>query len=135
MNAEKWFRLSIIVGLICYVAYWFLPFSYDYLDSEKAAILSYAGYDALYPGSFAVSIVLLVAWITAAAGMLFYKREGRALFLVLVIATAAMTPLYGLSIELAGGATLLDIANIADGFAIGLAYFSPQVSSRFYTLF
>ena len=131
MGPTRLFRLSVVVGLVAYLAYWFLPYSYGYLDSETGSLLSYAGYGAIYSGSYTVSVVLLAGWIASAAGMFFYKKAGRTLFLVLLIVTTAMTPLYGMSIELAGGAMLLDVTNIADGFALGLAYFSPAVKSKF----
>ncbi len=131
MQADKAFRTSIIVGVIAYLVYWFLPYTYGYLDPDIGDILSYAGYGAIYSGNNAVDILMFMVWMVSAFGMFFYRKIARGLFLFSIVASLGMTPLYGVFVETAGGAVLIDIAHIVFGMALALAYFS-SVDDKFY---
>lgn len=131
MQTDKAFRISIIIGVTVYIAYWFLPYTYDYLDPNAGEILSYAGYGAIYSGNKAVDLLMFVAWIVSAIGMFFYRKIARGIFLFSIVASLGMTPLYGVFVETAGGVALIDIAHIAFGMALALSYFS-SVGDKFY---
>ncbi|WP_092999113.1 hypothetical protein [Thiohalomonas denitrificans] len=131
MNAKMLFRIAVIAGAVTYVAYWFLPYTYGYLDTFTGSLLSYGGHDAVFVGPELFHNVIFVAWLVAAVGLLLFRKLARSLFLILVVTTMALSPLYGLSVETAGGATLISIANMADGVVLALAYFSP-VKNEFY---
>ncbi len=129
LSINNIFRITIVVGAITYVAYWLLPYSYGYLDSETGILLSYGGYGAIYSGNEILDVAILVMSVVSSLGMFFYWKVARYIFLLL-IATVVAVPLYGLSIQTAGGAMLLDVVHITDGMALALAYFSP-VKDRF----
>jgi hypothetical protein len=131
MQLATIFRSTLVVGVIAYTAYWFLPYSYGYLDAEAGSLLSYAGYGAIYSGNEIIDSAVFWAWILSAIGMFFFRRIARSVFVLILIASTVSVPLYGLSVETAGGAMLLDVAHIADGIAVALAYFSP-VKDRFH---
>jgi hypothetical protein len=131
MNVKTLFRVSVIVGAATYVAYWFLPYTYSYLDTSTGSLLSYGGHGAIFVGPDLFHEAIFVAWLVAAAGLLLFRKLARSLFLILAVVTTALSPLYGLSVETAGGTALVSIANMADGVVLALAYFSP-VKDEFY---
>lgn len=131
MQLTKVFRIALVVGSVAYAVYWFLPYSYGYLDSETGYLLSYAGYGAMYSGNEFIDIAIFMAWLISAFGMFFFRKVARSIFLILVVTNIVAVPLYGISVETAGGAMMLDVAHIADGMVLALAYFSP-VKDRFY---
>jgi hypothetical protein len=131
MQLTKIFRIALVVGAVAYAAYWFLPYSYGYLDSATGSLLSYSGYGAIYSGNEFIDVAIFVVWLISAFGMFFYRKVARSIFLFLVVANTVAVPLYGLSVETAGGAMMLDVAHIADGMVLALAYFSP-VKDEFY---
>lgn len=131
MKLTTIYRLCIVVGTLVYVAYWFLRYLYGYLDSETGSLLSYGGFGAVWEGNEAFDQALFGAWIACAFGMYFYRKAFRFAFLFLVIVTAPITLLYGVSVETSVGAFFIDIVNIADGMVLALAFFSP-VKDEFY---
>jgi hypothetical protein len=131
MEIKSLFRLLVIVGALAYAVYWFMPYSYGYLDSETGSLLSYGGYGAIYQGSEMLDRAIFGAWMISAFGMLLFRKVARTLFLVLIVVTTPVTVLHGVSVETAGGALMLDVANIADGMVLALAFFSP-VKDEFY---
>jgi len=84
MNVQtaKAFRISIIVGVVAYTAYWFSPYFYGYLDPNIGAVLSYSGYEAIYPGNNIVDVAMFVMWIVGAFGMFFYRKIARCFFTI-----------------------------------------------------
>ncbi len=131
MQADKAFRISVVVGVIAYSAYWFLPYTYGYLRADVGEVLSYAGYGAIYSGSEVVDLLMFVVWMVGAFGMFFHRKIARNLFLFSIVASLGMAPLYGMFVETSGGVVLIDMAHIAFGMALALAYFSP-VKDKFY---
>jgi len=131
MSPKMLYRIAVLTGAVTYSAYWFLPYTYGYLDSFTGSLLSYAGHAAIFVGPEIFHIAIFAAWLVAAVGLLLFRKTARTLFLVLVVATTALSPLFGVSVETAGGATLIAIANMADGAVLALAYFSP-VKNEFY---
>jgi hypothetical protein len=131
MSPKTLFRIAVVVGAITYVAYWFLPYTYGYLDGFTGSLLSYAGHDAIFVGPELLHYAMFASWLVSAVGLLLFRKFARTLFLILVVFTTALSPLLGITVETAGGATLLSIANMADGLVLALAYFSP-VKTEFY---
>lgn len=131
MEIKNLYRLLIIVGALAYAIYWFMPYSYGYLDSETGSLLAYGGYGAIYQGNEMLDRVIFGAWMISAFGMFLFRKMARTVFLILIVVTTPASVLYGVSVETAGGALMLDIANIADGMVLALAFFSP-VKDEFY---
>ena len=131
MSQKTLFRIAVVAGALTYVAYWFLPYTYSYLDSFTGSLLSYAGHDAIFVGSELFHNAIFTAWLAVAVGLILFRKIARTALFILVVATTALSPLYGVSVETAGGATLISIANMSDGLVLALAYFSP-VKNEFY---
>ena len=85
MQTDNAFRISIIIGVIAYLAYWFLPYTYSYLDPDIGDILSYAGYGAIYSGNDAVDILMFMVLMVSASGMFFYRKIARGIFLFSIV--------------------------------------------------
>lgn len=130
MDIKIIFRSCIVIGTISYICYFFLPYSYGYLDADTANLLSYSGYGALIKGNEVFMYVIFIAWLACSVGLFIFNNLARTLFFALVIITTAITPMFGASVETAGGTLLIDIANIADGAILAMAYLSP-VSNEF----
>ena len=75
--------------------------------------------------------VIFGAWMISAFGMFLFRKMARTVFLILIVVTTPASVLYGVSVETAGGALMLDVSNIADGMVLALAFFSP-VKNEFY---
>lgn len=131
MKTVTVFRLAVVIGTAAYVACWALPYLDGYLDPDVARLLSFNGFNAVYYPDKAIAYAEFVAWIVCAVGLLLFRKIARSLFLVLIVLSTAMTPLYGVFIESAGGMALLGISQMADGVVLALAYLSP-VKERFY---
>jgi hypothetical protein len=125
MDIKTLFKSTIVIGTVAYIAFFFLPYSYGYLDYELGNLLAYSGYGALIEQNTIFTYALFVAWIAVAVGIFLFISIARTAFLFLVIFSTALSPLFGAQVETAGGATLLAIANIADGAVLAMAYLSP----------
>jgi len=125
------YRAGLVVSLFLYVSYYFAPYSYGFLSPDVAGVLSYSGYGAIWPGNDVWFNALLVAWCVTTFGMFFFSKVARAIFAFLLIVSMAMTPLYGVSVELAGVAMLFDLSNVLVGYVLAMAFFSPQIKRRF----
>jgi len=131
MSPDKVFRVAVIVTAVTYSVYWLLPYSYGYLDPEVGSLLSCSGFKSIYVIGEYVSIALLILLLYGCWGMYFYRKIGRNAFLIAMLAATAMTPLHGVVVETAGGVMLIDIAHVASGMVLALAYFSP-IRDKFY---
>ncbi len=125
MDVKIIYRFCIILGTVTYTAYFFLPYTYGYLDSDTGNLLSYSGYGAMFQGNAVIEYIIFTAWLMCALGMFFFYKIARTAFVFLLVSTTALVPLFGASVETAGGTLLLDITNITDGFILALAFFSP----------
>ena len=124
------FRSCVVIVTLLYVTYWFLPFSYGYLDYETGNLLSYGGHDALVTLPEYFDYVMLCTWQIIAVGLYFYSNAARIAFALLLIAFTAISPLLGLSVETAGGISLISLMSTLDGAIFVFAFFTP-VSARF----
>lgn len=131
MNLVQGFRSIVVLGVVTYLAYWLLPYTYGYLDPDVGSLLSYSGFNALLTLPSAFDYGLLAAWIVVAVGLCALRKVARVGFLALIAVATALSPLYGISVETAAGHTLLSITHMADGAVLALAYFSP-VRHEFY---
>ncbi len=130
MNIYTLFRSCVVATTLFYIIYWLLPYTYGSLDYETGNMLSYGGYNALielYPN---LDYVFFVAWVLIGVGLFFYNNIARAAFLLLLAFFTATSPLYGLSVETAGGISLLQLTAMLDGAILIMAFFTP-VSVKF----
>ncbi len=96
-----------------------------------AALLFY-GADSLLDESFlnAISYGLLALYVLTYAGLYFFLRWARGIFLALALLGGLWIPVYGVAVQSGYEAMLGYFLTLGDGFLLGLAFFS-KVSQRF----
>ena len=125
MDIKIIYRSSIVIGTLAYVIYFFLPYTYGYLDSDMGALLAYSGYGAIMQGGAVFGYAIFTAWIACAIGLFLFYNVARTAYVGLIIFTTALVPLLGTTVETAGGSLLIDISSIMDGAILAMAFFSP----------
>jgi len=114
-----------------FVAYWFSPWLYGYLDTETQSILAWGGYKAALnlPEWFwnAYLLITIVSYI----GMFLLRKIFRTLFLVVMIFSFPITFIGGIYVMTGIEVILIDLSTLLTGFIIALAYYS-NLKKHFY---
>lgn len=131
MTLLRTYQLSVIASCILFVAYWFAPWLYGYLDSETQGILAWGGHKSAIdlPEWFWNGLLLLI--IVSYIGMFLLRKAFRTLFLVVTIALFPLSLIGGMSVITGMEVVIIDISTLLSGFIIALAYFS-NLKEKFY---
>jgi hypothetical protein len=127
-------RISGIVFIISYCTWWFLPYTYGYMNQETQSLLSYGNSGAILSESHFISVfnwIIFVATNIAALGTMLCRKLFRFYYTILILLSVVTAPLWGMSVETAGGVFLGYISNLASGILFAFAYYS-KASNKFY---
>lgn len=124
-NLLKIYAGSLAVSCVFYILYWFAPWMYGGFSPEAQGILSYGGFGAWIEIPESLSWALFVLVVISYAGMLFFKKILRMLFLLLKLFTLIVSPIYGMSVITGIEVLISDTSTLLSGFSLALAYFSP----------
>ncbi len=131
MTLLRTYQLSVFTSCIMFVAYWFSPWLYGYLDTETQSILAWGGYKAALnlPEWFwnAYLLITIVSYI----GMFLLRKIFRTLFLVVMIFSFPITFIGGIYVMTGIEVILIDLSTLLTGFIIALAYYS-NLKKHFY---
>ena len=130
MSIYTLFRSCVVATTLFYIAYWFLPYTYGYLDYEIGNVLSYYGHGAIIELHPNLDYPIFISWVLIAIGLFFYINIARTAFMIMTVIFLAISPLLGLSVETAGGLARLGLMAMLDGAIIIMAFFTP-VASKF----
>ena len=131
MNLLKTYQVSLIISCLLYVAYWFAPWLYGYLDAESQQILSFGGAKAsIYFPDWVWNIYLALT-IISYIGMFLFRKAFRTLFVLLLVVSLPFDTLTGMSVMTGIEYVALTVSNILSGVIITLAYFT-ELRNKFY---
>jgi hypothetical protein len=88
----------------------------DYAVSEQAATPS---------GVMVGGLIILAAWVAALVGVYRLRAFGRRLFVLALVASLAMTPMSGPSVDSGWSQLFYQASFVLDGLLLGLMYWSP----------
>lgn len=127
-------RICGIVFVLSYCAWFFLPYTYGYMQQETQSLLSYGGHGAILQNEGVNDFIgwfFLLGTCIAAFGTILCKKLFRAAYTILIVCSVLMGPLWGMGVETAGGVFLGYISNLAAGMLLATAYLS-KASNEFY---
>lgn len=129
---ENRFRLLILLYLIFSIVTLVVSLTASYSDAlsaafeqETANVMLQSPWVLLGLGS----LLLLIAWLVALAGLLLFKRWARGWALYTSLALLTLHPLTGPSLSSGLENALLETTNLLWGAILALAYFSPIAES------
>ena len=131
MTLLKIYQLSVITSCVLFVAYWYAPWLYGYLDSESQGILAWGGHKSSYELPEWFSNAYLVIMIISYIGMLLLRKAFRTLFLILTIISFPIALISGMSVITGIEVVIIDISTLLSGFIIAIAYYS-KLNEQFY---
>ena len=127
---ENLYRALIsIVGLLA-ISLWFSGYLYPLLSEDFQSLLAYSGFGAFITFGGVISWGWFLLFILSLAGMLFYLRFSRLLFICTVIASLIMLPLSGILVATGVELALSDLSNILCGAILCIA-FTPPINGKF----
>lgn len=131
MTSLRIYQISVITACALFVAYWFSPWLYGYLDAESQGILSWGGYKSAIDLPEWLWDCYLLLIIVSYIGMFLLRKAFRTLFLIITIASFPLAMVNGMSVITGMEVVLIDLSTFLDGFIIALAYFS-NLKEKFY---
>lgn len=125
------FRTIVVVATGAFILEWTLPF-YDYLwfDQEELDLLSWAGHKAIISPPLLVYWLMFAAWLVLSVGLFFYIRLARSLFVIYMVISFILIPLFGYNILSPLYIFLYATGNLLDGAIIAIAYLT-SVNEKF----
>ena len=127
-------RICGVVSIVSYCGWWFLPYTYEYMNQDIQSLLSYGNYGAILPESKPVllfGLFILLATNIAAFGTMLCRKAFRSAYAILVFLSVVTVPLWGMSVETAGGAFLGYVASLSSGALLAVSYYS-KASNAFH---
>ena len=130
-------RLFFLVGItfiISYVAWWFCPYLYGYLDSKVHPLLGMAGHQSIIPDTKLGNIVaelLFAVTVVGALGTLFFRKIFRTIFALAICISVITSPLWGYAVEPPFSLFFGYISSVLSGVFLASAYFS-KLSDVYY---
>ena len=131
MTLLKIYQLSLILSCGSFLAYWYAPWLYGYLDSETQGILAWGGHKAAIEMPEWFVYIYLVVIMLSYIGMYLFKKAFRTLFLVLTVVSYPLATISGMSVINGVEVAVVDLSTLLTGIIIALAYFS-KLNERFY---
>lgn len=119
------YRISIVIGGLLYVAFWFAPAVYGIFPEDTRNLLAYHGYGALIQLPMWAWWLYLGITISAYIGMFFLRKVFRALFVLVIAAGLAMEPALGVNITPGATLFMVDLSTFLQGFVLAIAYLTP----------
>lgn len=101
-----------------------------FFEEQVTEAIMHSGAEATVVFPMAVYWIFPAGWLSACIGMLFFAAWARVLFLLLLIWSALLTALSGMSILAGPQAATLYVVNILEGAILATAYFTG-VAERF----
>ncbi len=126
MTRIRIFQLLVVVSLICYLAWAFLPYTSRVFPKEVSDLLAWGGYGSHHWTQhplFYISIGL--AKIISSIGLFLLLSWGRWLLLLVVVVSVASVPFYGMAISVPLDSFVGALTGLSDGAILALAFFSP----------
>jgi len=130
MTLLQIYRAGIIISMALYAVWFLLPNAGLPLSNEIHSIMEWNFYNEIVSIPAVINWIMFLLFNMASIGMLFFKRECRDLFLILMIGSFILTPLRGVSVMTAIDASIGYYITIIDGFILALAYYS-ELSDNF----
>jgi len=131
MTLLKTYKISVVVSGTLFLAYWFSPWLYGYLDSETQGILAWGGHKAALNMPEWFWNIFLFAIVASYIGMFLFRKAFRTIFLVVTIISFPITFIGGMSVITGIEVVLIDLSTLLTGFILALAYYS-NLKERFY---
>jgi hypothetical protein len=128
--------LRICVVLEWVLVGWVLALSYSLESSLPAALRDWLAADAERDlGLRVVALVVvmvpsLLAWLVGSIGLLFLKRWAAWVYLISLIVSLTLSPLFGPTVEHGSASAVNATATLLAGLIIGLAFFSDALRVR-----
>jgi hypothetical protein len=96
-----------------------------YLDLEQSLLDGPQEGGPPFDAASALWWLLMLASLTASAGVLFFRRWGRTLFVAVTAVGALLVPIGGLYVDTGWTVMVASLAGLCEGMIIALMYFSP----------
>ena len=126
MDIPTLFKRLVIGTTALYVLWLALPWIQDaFVSTEIADALSWNGFGAVLPLPTGIAWLVALLYVPVAIGLCSFSPSARWLFVALTVFLHIWSPLGGLRVETALGATLGSIVTLGDGAVITLAFTSP----------
>jgi hypothetical protein len=104
---------------------WLPPELQGYLGVEQTLFEEGPGAEAPFEAARVLWWVLTAASLAASAGLLFFRRWGRTLFVAVAAVGVLLAPIGGLYVDVGWTVMVSSLAGLCEGAIIALVYFSP----------
>jgi hypothetical protein len=104
---------------------WLPPELQGYLDLNRSLLDDARGDGSPFDTTSALWWVMTLASLAASAGVLFFRRWGRTLFVAVAAVGVLLVPIGGLYVDVGWTVMLSSLAGLCEGALIALMYFSP----------
>jgi hypothetical protein len=125
MKLERTYRLAIVAIALVSIATWFMGYTYAFLSKDAQTLLSNSGYGGAIGYGGIIGWVWFLVFISSLAGLYFYKKVFRLLFLLAILANMVLSPFVGIVVLSGFELTLSDIGSVLAGVVLCLAYTAP----------
>ncbi len=131
MNLLRIYHISLIASCVLYLAYWFAPWLYGYLDTESQQILALEGSKATLTLPVVFWDFYLFFTLVSYVGMFLLRKAFRTLFIVLLVGIFPVQSLMGIGVTTGIESVIVEISTLLTGVVIALAYFT-ELKDKFY---
>ena len=125
MKLIQIYWMALTISGLCYLAFWFAPYTYSSYSPELQTLLAYSGLGAWYklPAWFDWSYFILT--LIAYVGMMSFRKIFLWLFVLTFVLSIVMEAATGATIITGMETFIIDTSTALASFVIGLAFFSP----------
>lgn len=121
----------VLINLLAYIAWFFMPFASGYLyDYDTLDLLSFSGFGAKIDLDGPIPYVIGLIYVVTTFGLLLFKSWARIAFSTLAVFTIISPPLWGVSIQGSYDVMIGSLVSITDGAIISMAFFT-SISNDF----
>lgn len=104
---------------------WLPPELQGHLGLDRSLLDEAQGDEPPFEAARALWWVLMPASLAASAGVLFFRRWGRTLFVAVAAVGVLLVPIGGLYVDVGWTVMVSSLAGLCEGALIALMYFSP----------
>lgn len=130
---SKLFRVTIIINLTLYVAWFLFPYTYEYWVTDKALNLLYANnFEPLFVGPIYVYWIIFFVNIISLIGMYFFNSNARNIFLWILILNLFQQSISGVSVYTSVEHLIVNLLYLLNGMIVAMVFFT-SISGLFYS--
>ena len=127
----KIFIGTVLINLLAYIAWFFMPFVSGYLyDYDTLDLLSFGGFGAKVDLDGPIPYVVGLIYVVTTFGLLLFKPWARIAFSILAVFTIISPSIWGVSIQGSYDVMIDSLVLITDGAIVSMAFFT-SISNDF----